>query len=197
MPGFSPSSGRKIGRVKNAPSVEALAETIRDLFEETLRPEAPLDLERPLMAEQGCDSLDMIEASFALEEHFGFAFSGRNPIEELDRRVGGGLILREGCLTPKGREILLERMPELACVALPETLRAADLPQYFNVLTYARLVKDFYDGTPDTCPETDEDVVLDGTAMVSATTRRPVEAPAGEALLEAWLDAKAEALEAP
>jgi hypothetical protein len=132
----------------------------------------------------------MIETSFALEEFFGFQFSGRNAIEELDKRVGNGRILDQGALTALGRDVLLERMPELRAVTLPPTLHPAEIPQYFTIRTYARVIKDYYDHAPKSTADTGEPVVLDGFALVSERSRRAVAAPTGDELLDAWLDAR-------
>jgi acyl carrier protein len=176
--------------VNHAPELDVIAEKIRDLMTPIVDPGVELALDTALMKETGLDSLDMIEASFALEEFFGFEFSGRNAIAELDQRLGDGLVLRQGVLTPIGRQALYERMPELRAAELPETLHAAEIPQYFTIRTYARLVKDFYDRAPEVDPETGEVVVLDGFALVTASSRRPVSAPSGDQLLDSWLDAK-------
>jgi len=172
------------------PALEEIAEKIRELLGKIVDPKLELELDTPLMKGHGLDSLDMIETSFALEEFFGFQFSGRNAIEELDHRIGGGRILEEGALTPLGREILLGRMPELRSVALPATLHPADIPQYFTIRTYARVIKDYYDHAPRLCAETGEPVVVDGFSIVSARSRRPVSAPTGDELLDAWLGAR-------
>jgi acyl carrier protein len=187
----------RVSRVKHAPALDDLAEKIRELLTRIVDPAVRLELDTALMKDLGLDSLDMIETSFALEEFFGFEFSGRNAVEELDRRIGDGRILSAGALTALGREALFERMPELRAVTLPATLRAAEIPQYFTIRTYARVIKDFYDHAPDICPETGEPVVLDGFAMVSERSRRPVPAPSGDDLLEAWLEAKARELQQP
>jgi len=171
------------------PALDALAEKIRELLAKIVDPKVKLELDTPLMKGHGLDSLDMIETSFALEEFFGFQFSGRNAIEELDRRIGDARILDQGALTPLGREMLLTRMPELRTVELPATLHPAEIPQYFTIRTYARVIKDYYDHAPRV-DASGEPVVLDGFALVSGRTRRPVTAPSGDQLLDSWLDAK-------
>ena len=172
-----------------APTLDALAEKIRELLARIVDPGKQLELDTPLMKGHGLDSLDMIETSFALEEFFGFQFSGRNAIEELDRRLGNARILDQGALTPLGREMLLERMPELKTVDLPPTLHPSEVPQYFTIRTYARVIKDYYDHAPRV-DASGEPVVLDGFALVSQKSRRPVSAPSGDELLDSWLDAR-------
>ena len=174
--------------MKNAPELDSVAEKIREILRRILDRPLALELDTPLMKGHGLDSLDMVELSFALEEYFGFEFSGRNAIEELDKRLGGGLLGEDGTLTPLGRRALLDRMPELESVDLPPALHAAEIPQYFTIRTYARLIKEFYDRAPDACPETGEPVVLDEFDLVTERSRRPVGAPPGDVILDAWLD---------
>jgi acyl carrier protein len=172
------------------PALDDIAEKIRELLSKIVDPSVELELDTPLMKGHGLDSLDMIETSFALEEFFGFQFSGRNAIEELEKRLGNGRILEQGALTALGREVLLGRMPELRAVALPGTLHAAEIPQYFTIRTYARVIKDYYDHAPKVTADTGEPVVLDGFALISERSRRPVAAPTGDELLDSWLDAQ-------
>ena len=180
--------------MNGAPTHDAIEEKIREIFTQTLEPKGELRIDRPLIAELGYDSLDMIELSFALEEFFGFEFNSRNAIEELDQRLGSGSILDGGVLTELGRHVVLERMPELARVELRPELRASALPQYFSLNTFVRLIEDFYDHAPDTCPETGEAVVGDGFGIVSEISRRKVEAPSGDAIIEKWLQQKSSEL---
>jgi len=177
--------------VRNPPSREAIEKKVREIFNETLEPDGEVAIDRPLIAELGYDSLDMIELSFALEEFFGFEFNSRNAIEELDRRLGKGRILADGVLNDLGRQVVLERMPELGEVDLPAELRAAALPQYFPLRTFARIIEDFYARTPDTCAESGENVVSDGFRIVAETSREEIPAPSGDAILEEWLERKA------
>jgi hypothetical protein len=85
-------------------------------------------------------------------------------------------------------------MPELREVALPATLHAAEIPQYFTIRTYARVIQDYYDHAPRVSPANGEPVVLDGFALVSARSRDPVAAPTGDEILDHWLDARAREL---
>jgi len=181
--------------VKNPPSFEAVETKVREICAESLVFEGELDCHRPLIAELGFDSLDMIEVSFALEEFFGVEFASRNAITELDRILGGERILAENKLTELGRKLVFERMPELADVDLPEDLAVSGLPGYFTVQTFARIIHDFYAQAPDSCPETGEEVVLDDFQLVLAKSRESVDLPAGDVLMQSWLDAKASELE--
>ena len=176
--------------MKSPPSFEAVEDKVREIFIETLEPDGELDYSRPLITELGFDSLDMIELSFALEEFFGIEFSSRNAITELDRIVGDDRILSESKLTDLGRELVLERMPELTKVDLPADLTVNSLPSYFTLHTFVRIIHDFYVHAPESCPESGEELVLAGFQVVGAESREPAELPAGDVLLQSWLEAK-------
>ncbi len=179
------------------PLFDAIEQKVWEIFVETLEPPQEVPRNRPLIEELGFDSLDMIELSFALEEFFGFEFGSRNAIEELDRRVGGEQILSGGFLTELGREVVLERMPELRKVELPSDLAAAALPRFFTLATFARILHDFYLHAPDLCPCTGEPVVAKGLKLVTKEGAEPVAAPSGDELLERWLETKAAELTEP
>ena len=172
------------------PGLDKIELKVMEIFVETLDPDKEVAMGRPLIAELGFDSLDMIELSFALEEFFGFEFSSRNAIEELERAVGGNRILTsEGLLTEAGREAVLERMPELSRVELPERLSASVLPSYFTLTTFARILHDFYRGAPDHS-EGGERVVFRDFTLVAGDSGESIDAPTGDELLERWLETK-------
>ena len=179
------------------PRLDAIEQKVWEIFVETLEPPQDVPRDRPLIEELGFDSLDMIELSFALEEFFGFEFGSRNAIEELDRRIGGERILSGGFLTELGREVVLERMPELRSVDLPTDLAAAALPRFFTLRTFARILHDFYVHAPDLCPKTGEVVVARELELVTRSGAEPVAAPSGDELLEVWLETKAAQLAEP
>ena len=183
--------------MQDPPGLDVIEQKVWEIFVETLDPPQEVPRNRPLIAELGFDSLDMIELSFALEEFFGFEFGSRNAIEELDRRLGGEQILAGGFLTELGREVVLERMPELRNVELPTDLSAAALPGFFTLSTFARILHDFYLHAPDLCPSTGEPVVAKELELVTKTGAEPVAAPSGDELLEVWLETKVAQLTEP
>ena len=179
------------------PRVDVIEQKVWEIFVETLEPPQEVPRDRPLIEELGFDSLDMIELSFALEEFFGFEFGSRNALEELDRRIGGEQILSDGLLTDLGREVVLERMPELRDVELPPDLAATALPRFFTLSTFARILHDFYVHAPDLCPKTGEPVVTRALELVTKSGAERVAAPSGDKLLDVWLETKAAQLTEP
>lgn len=177
-----------------APSFDEIAEQVLEIFNGITREQLRRDL--PLIAEQGVDSLDMTEAAFDIEDLFGVEFPEREPLMELSKRLPPDTVVKDQFLTPRGRELLLERMPELSGVSLPEDLRVYDVARYWTVDTFARLIHDVFSYMARDDESGRASAVWDGEGFVHADSREPVEPPPGEELLELWLTQKvAEELE--
>ena len=115
---------------------------------------------------------------------------------ELSKRLPPDTVVKDQFLTPRGRELLLERMPELSGVSLPEDLRVYDVARYWTVDTFARLIHDVFSYMARDDESGRASAVWDGEGFVHADSREPVEPPPGEELLELWLTQKvAEELE--
>ena len=177
--------------MKDAPSFEAIEHKVREIFVNTLQPESEVPGDQALIEELGFDSLDMIEFSFALEEFFDLEFASRNAIVELDRILGNDRVLHEGKLTPLGLQVALERMPELRETELPAELSVNSLPSYFTLHTFVRIIKESYDSAPEKCPETGEEAVIEDFKVVAKDSRQPIPMPAGDQILDRWLEARA------
>ena len=177
------------------PDHASIVEALVTLVIESAEPEGAVTPDAPLIAELGLDSLDIIELGFSIQERFDFAFSDKNPIDALDKALGGEVILTEGRLNARGRAIALERMPELAAVELPEDLTIHQLQSYFSVRTFARLIEEWYDAVPETHPETGEQVVIvDFRVQTESGGRVPL--PDGDMLVDAWVAERAAQLKA-
>ncbi len=174
--------------IKNAPSLESITEKVIEIMEENIEIAGELKKDAPLAAGLGLDSLDLIETSFSLQEFFEFDFSDKNAMEALNEVMGGELIIADGLLTDLGREMVLKRMPELSSVELPEKLTAAQLQQYFTVETFARLILEFYQAAPETCPETGESVVVKDFKIVAENSGTPVKTLSGDEIIDRWVN---------
>lgn len=173
--------------MQHLPELSDISHQLEAIIGEHVEIPNPMPHNKPLVAELGFDSLDLIEASFSIQEYFDFSFSDTNALEALDKALGKGRIVKEGKLTELGREMALERMPELNNVSLPESLSPLDLQRYFTLETFARLIREFLAAAPDICPNTGERVVLDALRPRTEVTGQPVEVPDGDVLLNAWV----------
>jgi acyl carrier protein len=171
------------------PSLEVVTAQVKSIIEKSLDEPVDLKSDRPLIGEQGLDSLDMIEAGFALEEFFEFEFAENVAIEELDKALGGGRLIAEGNLTAEGLQAVLQRSPELAHLDLPEGLSLMALQGYYTVETYARLIREFYLALPERDEDSGELIVLEGFKPVTEKSKEAVAVPSGDALIEAWVNA--------
>lgn len=181
--------------MKNVPDPETIKTKIIEIIEENVELNTPLKTDAALVKELGFDSLDLIETSFCLQEFFGFEFSDKNAIEELENALGNETILSQGRLTELGRSIILLRMPELERVNLPQGLTPMELQQYYTVETFVRLIHEFYLAAPDTCPESGEPVVLNQFRIQTQSSGKQVEPPGGDTLIDRWVAETAASLQ--
>jgi acyl carrier protein len=170
-----------------SPSFDEIANQVLDIFNGVTREQLRRDL--PLIAEQGVDSLDMTEAAFDIEDRFGLEFPEREPLMELSKRLPPDSIVKDQILTPRGKELLLERMPELRGVTLPDDLRIYDLARYWTVDTFARLVFDSFTSMEHK-DATGVTALWVGHGFVHPVSGEPVDPPRGEELLDRWLEQK-------
>jgi len=173
--------------MKTPPSMDAIADKVTAIVEQSVSAKEPLKRDAPLAKVQGFDSLDLIETSFALQEFFGFELSDQSAIEALSDAMGDDSIIRDGKLTPLGKEMVFRRMPEMKTLDLPEALPANELQLFFTVETFARLVREFYLAAPDTDPGTGEPTELDGFKIVARDSRSPVDPPSGDEIIARWV----------
>ena len=171
--------------IKNIPSMEEVTAKVLEIVTESADRSEPILPDAPLIAEQGLDSLDLIETSFSLQEFFDFEFSDKNAIEELENAVGDHSIIAEnGVITAHGREMLVKRMPELAEVELPEDLTPMVLQKYFTPSTFARLTMEFYEAAPQTW---NGEAVEVRDFKVVTESGKAVKMPGGDTLIESWV----------
>jgi acyl carrier protein len=170
-----------------APSFDEIADQVLEIFNGVTREDLKRDL--PLIAEQGVDSLDMTEAAFDIEDRFGIEFPEREPLLELSKRLPPDTVVTDQILTPRGRDILFERMPELRSVSLPEDIGVYAVSRYWTVETFARLVFDVFSHM---MPKESSDLpsVWVGHGFVDPVSGEPVEPTSSEELLDRWLDQK-------
>lgn len=173
--------------MRGAPDFDEVRRRVHEIAIATLGPEGEIPHDRALIEDLGFDSLDMIELSFALEEFFEFEFSSRNALEELDARIGPGRLLEDGVITNAGRQEILERMPELAAIDLPEVLTVATLTSFFSLDTFVRLIHDVYEGTAAVEPATGEERIVVDFKILTASGQS-VTAATGDQLLDHWLE---------
>jgi len=171
-----------------APSFDEIADQVLEIFNGITGEQLRRDL--PLIAEQGVDSLDMTEAAFDIEDRFCLEFSEREPLMELSKRLPPDTVVKNQILTPRGRELLLERMPELHGISLPEDLSIYDVARYWTVDTFARLILGVFTHMTRELASGRPPAVWEKGAFIHTDSGEPVKAPPGEELLELWLEQK-------
>lgn len=96
-----------------------------------------------LFDDLGAESLDLLDIVFRLEKTFGVQI----PRGGIQNNVlsGEGFkeedLVKDGVLTPLGRERLIKEMPEVNPERIPEGFRVEDIPTLFTVQTFINLIK--------------------------------------------------------
>ncbi|MCB1044002.1 MAG: acyl carrier protein [Acidobacteria bacterium] len=178
--------------MKQPPTLDELSLRIAQILSEATG-RSVTRFDQPLMRELGFDSLDMIEAAFSMEEHFGFQFAEHHPLEVLQQHLGDDRLIQDGVLTDLGKSVALKRMPELAAFEWTKT-SVAGLQQLYTVETYARMMSEFYQALPELEATTGEPIVLDDLKPITATTRTPVKPPSGDELVTRWAESMVQEL---
>lgn len=94
-----------------------------------------------LMMDLGAESLDLLDLSFLIEEHFGIILES-DAVERLARkRMGDTPYERDGILTDEGLAELRIAMPELALARLSRGVSRAEIPSLLTVGAFVRLIR--------------------------------------------------------
>jgi len=96
-----------------------------------------------LFDDLGAESLDLLDIVFRLEKTFGIQIP-RGGIQSsviASEGVKEEDLVKDGVLTPFGRERLKKEMPEVNPDRIPEGFRAEDIATLFTVQTFINLTK--------------------------------------------------------
>jgi acyl carrier protein len=98
-----------------------------------------------LFDDLGAESLDLLDIVFRLEKSFGIQIPRGGIQQNVLSREGlkEEDLVKDGVLTPLGRERLKREMPEVDPSRIPEGFRAEDIPTLFTVQTFINLSKKF------------------------------------------------------
>ncbi len=96
--------------------------------------------EASIIEDLGADSLDLLDLSFHLEQHFKVKISPRDIERRTRQRLGDTPLEVDGVYTPAALAELRQAMPEVPAEELAEGLTTADFPRRFRVATMVNLV---------------------------------------------------------
>ncbi|MBF0544956.1 MAG: acyl carrier protein [Candidatus Riflebacteria bacterium] len=117
-------------------------EKIKEALQESLgTPSEKITLKARIIDDLGCDSLDLLDILFSIEEKFGLKIK-RGQVEAMAREgLGEGEFEQNGLITEKGAERLKQIMPEVDHSQITPGMGVYRIPYLFTVETFCRLVE--------------------------------------------------------
>lgn len=116
-------------------------EQLRPLLMEVLgvTPEK-IQVSSVLVAELGAESIDLLDLSFRIEEHFKVTIEANEIEREAKQRMPGGVYEKDGWLTEEALAEIRKAAPELPQARLVKGLRKADLLSLLTVGFFVHLI---------------------------------------------------------
>jgi acyl carrier protein len=97
-------------------------------------------MESALIGDLGAESIDLLDLTFRIEEHFKVAIQADEIERAARQRVSGELYDTNGLFTEEALAVIRESMPELAPEKMVTGLRRSHLPALLNVAFFVRLI---------------------------------------------------------
>jgi acyl carrier protein len=118
-----------------------ILERLKPLLVEVLgvSPET-IRLESVLVRDLGAESIDLLDLSFRIEEHFKVTIEANEIEREARQRLPGGEYEKDGYLTENALAEIRRAAPELPADRLVKGLRKADLPSLLTVSFFVHLI---------------------------------------------------------
>lgn len=104
-------------------------------------PGEQIETDSILMADLGAESLDLLDLSFLIEEHFGITLESDEFESQAKGRLPDGVYERDGYLTPAALAELRLALPEVRPDRLVEGLRKMELPSVLPVSVFVHLIQ--------------------------------------------------------
>jgi acyl carrier protein len=96
--------------------------------------------ESVLVADLGAESIDLLDLSFLIEEHFHVTIEGNEIEREASKRLPGGAYEKDGRLTDEALAEIRKCLPELDSTKIVTGLRKLDLPSLLTVQFFVKLI---------------------------------------------------------
>ena len=93
-----------------------------------------------LMTDLGAESLDLLDLSFLIEEHFGITLEPDEFESRAKERLGSEPYEKDGLLTEAGANELRSALPEVDPEKITPGLRTANIPGVMNVAVFINLI---------------------------------------------------------
>jgi acyl carrier protein len=117
-------------------------EQLKPLLIEVLgaRPEV-IRMESVLVDDLGAESIDLLDLSFRIEEHFKVTIEANEIEREAKKRLPGGVYEKAGLLTEEALAEIRRSAPDLPPDKLVKGLRKVDLPSLLTVGFFVHLIE--------------------------------------------------------
>jgi acyl carrier protein len=120
---------------------QEIFEQLKPLLQEILGASPDeIQMNRVLVRDLGAESIDLLDLSFRIEEHFKVTIEANEIEREAKKRLPGGVYEKDGFLTEEALAEIRAAVPELEPHRLVKGLRKTDLPSLLNVAFFVRLV---------------------------------------------------------
>jgi acyl carrier protein len=93
-----------------------------------------------LVSDLGAESIDLLDLSFRIEEHFQVTIEANEIEREAKQRLPGGVYEKDGYLTEEALAEIRRAVPELPQDKLAKGLRKTDLPSLLTVGFFVHLI---------------------------------------------------------
>ena len=100
-----------------------------------------ITMESGLMRDLGAESVDLLDFSFLIEEHFNITIEPDEFEQQASIRLKGREYDRNGILTDEAVEELRRSLPELPAKDLTYGLKKNELPGLLNVAVFVHLIQ--------------------------------------------------------
>ncbi len=118
-----------------------ILEELKPLMIEVLGVESEaIQPESVLVADLGAESIDLLDLSFRIEEHFKVRIEANEIEREARQHLDGREYEKDGYLTDEALTLLRRLVPELDPARLTPGLRKVDLPALLTVSFFVRLI---------------------------------------------------------
>ncbi len=116
-------------------------EQLKPLLVEVLGVSADrIQMDSVLVADLGAESIDLLDLSFRIEEHFKVGIEANEIEREAKKRLPGGVYEKDGFLTDDALAEIRRAAPELDPEKLVTGLRKVDLPSLLTVSFFVHLI---------------------------------------------------------
>jgi len=102
---------------------------------------AQIRMSSGLMEDLGAESIDLLDLSFLIEEHFAVTLEADEFERQARQQIPGGVYERDGFLTDEALEELKKALPEVDAGKLRPPLRKIELPSILNVAVFVHLIQ--------------------------------------------------------